>query len=149
MAVIKDGIAATHVIDYEQESFRAIEKVPALALARTGELSASMCSVATAARPSALFDPAYYEELIARPFREGTISESPRSSRLRPLHARRDGRLVKRTRACSADRPVLRPVVLHRMPGMRAGMPGRWPSPTRSTRSPTFSSPGNRRRGPD
>ena len=77
MSVIEDGIAATHAIDYEQESFRAIEDSPALPLVRTAALSAAMCSVATSPRPSALFDPAYYEDLIARPFREGTISEAP------------------------------------------------------------------------
>lgn len=77
MSVIEDGIAATHVIDYTQASFAAIAAVPAVPLVRTGALSASMCAVATSARPSALFDPAYYEDLMARPFREGTIAESP------------------------------------------------------------------------
>ncbi len=33
-------------------------------------------SVATA-RTSGLFDPAYYEEVIAKPFREGVIDEAP------------------------------------------------------------------------
>ena len=36
-----------------------------------------MCPTAAEPRSSNLFDPAYYEDLMARPFREGTIGESP------------------------------------------------------------------------
>src|SRR5665811_341842 len=43
----------------------------------TGAVSASMCPTAAEPRSSNLFDPAYYEDLMARPFREGTIGESP------------------------------------------------------------------------
>jgi pyruvate-ferredoxin/flavodoxin oxidoreductase len=78
MAVIEDGIQATHLVDYESESFRAIEEEPVAARSvRTTALSASMCPAASNPRASALFDPAYYEDLVARPFREGTISEAP------------------------------------------------------------------------
>jgi pyruvate-ferredoxin/flavodoxin oxidoreductase len=77
MAVILDGIEATHVVDYENATFRSIDETPALRHLRTIDLSASMCSTAAASRPSALFDPTYYEDLMARPFREGTIGESP------------------------------------------------------------------------
>jgi pyruvate-ferredoxin/flavodoxin oxidoreductase len=77
MAVIADGIEATHVVDYETPAFLKIEAEPAARALRTTALSASMCPSASGARTSGLFDPAYYEDLVARPFREGTISESP------------------------------------------------------------------------
>ncbi len=76
MAVIIDGIEATRLVDYDTAVFRSIDETPALRHLRTVDLSASMCATA-ATRESALFDPAYYEDLMARPFREGTISESP------------------------------------------------------------------------
>ena len=40
-------------------------------------LSAAMCTSPTASASSGLFDPAYYEDLVARPFREGTMAEAP------------------------------------------------------------------------
>lgn len=77
MAVIHDGIEATHVLDYDAPEFVAIDSEPANRVVRTTALSASMCPTASDERATNLFDPAYYEDLIARPFREGTISEAP------------------------------------------------------------------------
>ncbi|WP_263732028.1 2-oxoacid:acceptor oxidoreductase family protein [Cellulomonas sp. SG140] len=77
MAVIRDGVAATHLVAYDEPEFLAAEQQPAVRSNRTLALSASMCPTATGARATALFDPAYYEDLIARPFREGTIGEAP------------------------------------------------------------------------
>ena len=77
MHVISDGMAATVVVDYNAPEFREVDASPAVVPARTAALSASMCPVATTEGTTALFDPAYYEDLIARPFREGTISEAP------------------------------------------------------------------------
>jgi pyruvate-ferredoxin/flavodoxin oxidoreductase len=77
MAVIDDGIGATHLVDYNTPAFEAIEKETVLPIIRTAALSASMCPTVSEERASALFDPAYYEDLIARPFRQGTMSESP------------------------------------------------------------------------
>jgi pyruvate-ferredoxin/flavodoxin oxidoreductase len=77
MAVIDDGIGATHLVDYSTPAFAAIEKETVLPIIRTSAISASMCPTASEERASGLFDPAYYEDLIARPFREGTMSESP------------------------------------------------------------------------
>ncbi len=76
MAVIRDGIEATHAVDYDAPEFVAIDAEPNGKVVRTAALSAAMCNV-DATRTSGLFDPAYYEDLIARPFRDGTISESP------------------------------------------------------------------------
>ncbi len=77
MSVIDDGINATHLVEYNTPAFEAIEKETVLPIIRTGAISASMCPTASEERTSALFDPVYYEDLIARPFREGTMSESP------------------------------------------------------------------------
>jgi pyruvate-ferredoxin/flavodoxin oxidoreductase len=77
MAVIREGIGATRVVDYDAPAFREIDDHPAPQPLLTVALSASMCPSTTAARTSGLFDPGYYEELAARPFREGTIGETP------------------------------------------------------------------------
>ena len=77
MAVITDAIAAINPIDYEADEFVAVDAEPAAVRYRTVALSASMCPVAAEPRATALFDPAYYEDLAARPFREGTVGESP------------------------------------------------------------------------
>jgi len=78
MAVVADGIAATTRIDYDDPALVAIDEAPVQrAPLLTVALSASMCPSTTAERTSGLFDPAYYEDLMARPFREGTIGEAP------------------------------------------------------------------------
>ncbi len=78
MAVIREGMEAATVVDYDTPEFVAIDEdtAPAHTL-RSVALSASMCTTPSTSSASALFDPAYYEDLVARPFREGTIGESP------------------------------------------------------------------------
>ena len=76
MAVIADGIAATTPVEYDEPAFLAIDDEAVRPhLMHSPSVSASVCSTSTG--PSGLFDPAYYEDIVARPFREGTISESP------------------------------------------------------------------------
>ncbi len=75
MAVIREGIEAAHVVDYETPEFIAIDELPPALTLHTITTSSDMCGSSSGA--SALFDPAYYEDLIARPFREGTIGEAP------------------------------------------------------------------------
>jgi pyruvate-ferredoxin/flavodoxin oxidoreductase len=77
MAVIVDGIGATHHVDYDAPEFQDVGERPSSAPLLTVALSASMCPSTTAERTSGLFDPAYYEDLVMRPFREGTIAEAP------------------------------------------------------------------------
>ena len=77
MSVIKDGIAATVLVDYDQPEFLEADKKHAAPMLISAALSASMCPTASEPRASNLFDPEYYEDLMARPFREGTIGESP------------------------------------------------------------------------
>ena len=75
MAVIVDGMAATRALDLADVS-ADLDTTPARPR-RSAAVSASMCPTALTPRASALFDPAYYEDLAARPFREGTIGEAP------------------------------------------------------------------------
>ena len=75
MAVIREGMAATQVVEYDTPLFLAIDENPPVALRHSVAPSAAMC--ATAASTAGLFDPAYYEDATARPFREGTIGEAP------------------------------------------------------------------------
>jgi pyruvate-ferredoxin/flavodoxin oxidoreductase len=77
MAVINDGMTATTVVDYQAAEFFEVERSPRAVSARTVALSAAMCPAASESRATALFDPEYYEDLVARPFREGTIAEAP------------------------------------------------------------------------
>ncbi|SFC58090.1 2-oxoacid:acceptor oxidoreductase family protein [Tropicimonas isoalkanivorans] len=77
MAVIRDGLEATVAVDYTAPEFQEIaattDRVPAYSPA----ISASMCRVNWDASPTGLFDHEYYEELMATPFREGTVGEAP------------------------------------------------------------------------
>ncbi len=75
MAVIREGIEATVAVDYDAPEFRAIDDAPPVLALHSISTSAETCASSTGA--SALFDPAYYEDLVARPFREGTIGEAP------------------------------------------------------------------------
>ena len=78
MAVIEDGIEATCRVDYDAPEFLAIDQEPApLRTRRTAAVSASMCPSSTASGSSGLFDPAYFDDIIARPFSDGSIGEAP------------------------------------------------------------------------
>ncbi len=76
MAVIHDGIEAVREVDYNRPEFAQIDAKPAPIMLRNASLSASMCHAGGSGH-AGLFDREYYDEMIARPFREGTISEAP------------------------------------------------------------------------
>ncbi|HMO11208.1 MAG TPA: hypothetical protein PKB06_06865, partial [Actinotalea sp.] len=77
MAVIRDAVHAVVPVDYDDPELVAIDADAAPArLVRPVSISADMCS-SDNLTASALFDPAYYEDIMARPFREGTIAEAP------------------------------------------------------------------------
>ncbi|MBB4266418.1 2-oxoacid:acceptor oxidoreductase family protein [Roseospira visakhapatnamensis] len=77
MAVIRDGMTATVEVPYDEPAFLDAEQANEAADARTVALSALPCGLGGGCSPSALFDPAYFEDMAGRPFREGTIGESP------------------------------------------------------------------------
>ena len=77
MAVIRDAVDAVVRVDYDAPELVAIDADAAQPrLVRPSSASQEMCS-SDAATAAGLFDPAYYEDIVARPFREGTIGESP------------------------------------------------------------------------
>ncbi|MFL9826438.1 2-oxoacid:acceptor oxidoreductase family protein [Rhodoplanes sp. SY1] len=77
MAVIKEGLEATQALDYTRPEFVEAETEAGVQQLRTVAISAAMCKAAGAAPAEGIFDRAYYEEVIAAPFRDGTIGEAP------------------------------------------------------------------------
>ena len=77
MKVIHDGAEATRKVDYESASFAKIDAKPAPIALHNVSLSASMCQTAESGGCGGMFDREYFDEMIAKPFREGTIGEAP------------------------------------------------------------------------
>ncbi|WP_213992888.1 2-oxoacid:acceptor oxidoreductase family protein [Sodalis sp. dw_96] len=77
MAVIHDGIAATRRVDYVSAAFIDIAGQPASVSPYSVSLSAGHEHPEDTSVLNGLFDHEYYEETVARPFREGTIGEAP------------------------------------------------------------------------
>ena len=77
MAVIRDGLEHTVRVDYDAEALRRIDDLPDMLPLHTVQVSADMCNCSESSSCHGLFDRSYYEEMIAGPFRTGTISEAP------------------------------------------------------------------------
>ncbi len=77
MAVIREGAEATHKVDYSGAAFARIDAKPAPIMLHNVQLSASMCQSTGSAGCGGMFDREYFEDMIAKPFRDGTISEAP------------------------------------------------------------------------
>jgi len=80
MAVISDGIEETHKVDYTAPALVKIDSRPAPIALHNVTLSALMCQPSGSSGSSGcggLFDRDYFDEMIAKPFREGTIGEAP------------------------------------------------------------------------
>lgn len=77
MAVIREGIEATHKVDYESAAFTRVDAKPAPIMLRNASISASMCGTAGTSSCGGLFDREYYDDMIASHFRNGTVGESP------------------------------------------------------------------------
>jgi pyruvate-ferredoxin/flavodoxin oxidoreductase len=75
LAAVRDGMKAL-AVDYTDPAFAEVIADPILAGVRES-LSVAMTPSVARERTSGLFDPGYYEEMMARPFREGTIDEAP------------------------------------------------------------------------
>lgn len=76
MAVIAEGAEATHAVAYNDEAFKSAEANAPVSKARSVSISASICSLDTNS-PAGIFDDQYYEDVLAGPFKDGTIGESP------------------------------------------------------------------------
>ncbi|HEX5650160.1 MAG TPA: 2-oxoacid:acceptor oxidoreductase family protein [Steroidobacteraceae bacterium] len=77
LAVMRDGLAATRRVDYEAPEFVAVDSQPSARPKRSVAISAGMCRAAGASPDGGFFDRDYYEQMIATPFREGSIAEAP------------------------------------------------------------------------
>ncbi|MDR1368141.1 MAG: 2-oxoacid:acceptor oxidoreductase family protein, partial [Candidatus Accumulibacter sp.] len=76
MAIIREGIQSTHRVDYTLAALARIDANPAPIVLRNASLSASMCRLPGASETAGLFDRDYFNDIVAGPFREGTISEA-------------------------------------------------------------------------
>lgn len=77
MAVIREGVEATCKVDYASAAYLKIDARPAPIPLHNVSLSASMCQTAGSSGCGGLFDREYFDDMIAKPFREGTIAEAP------------------------------------------------------------------------
>jgi pyruvate-ferredoxin/flavodoxin oxidoreductase len=77
LAVMREGWEATKRVDYESPEFAAIDGQPIVKARRSVAISAGMCRVGGATPDGGFFDREYYDEMIAAPFRDGTIAEAP------------------------------------------------------------------------
>ncbi|HXW09933.1 MAG TPA: 2-oxoacid:acceptor oxidoreductase family protein, partial [Steroidobacteraceae bacterium] len=77
LAVMREGLAATRRVDYETAAFAAVDTQPPTRPKRSVAISAGMCRASSASPDGGFLDRDYYEQMIAAPFREGTIAEAP------------------------------------------------------------------------
>jgi pyruvate-ferredoxin/flavodoxin oxidoreductase len=75
MSVIREGLEATRKVDYDDPAFAAVESDDVINI--DAALAASMVRPACAAVDGGLFDPGYYDDVVASRFRNGTVSEAP------------------------------------------------------------------------
>ena len=77
ITVIKEAFEATKKVEYTAPEFAEVEKAPAIANARSVAISAGMCDVGRPSATSNFGDHQYYDDMVAAPFRDGTIAEAP------------------------------------------------------------------------
>ena len=77
MKVISEGIEATTRVDYTDAAFASIDARPAPIALRNVSLSAAMCQASGSSACSGMFDRDYFNDIVATPFKEGTIGEAP------------------------------------------------------------------------
>lgn len=77
MAVIREGIEATHKVDYSNAAFAKAEAQTAASSSRSVAISARMCRASGSPGSAGFGDRGYYDDVVASHFREGTISEAP------------------------------------------------------------------------
>ncbi len=78
MACVLDAAEAAVRVDYDSPELAGVSDLAAPLPLRTAALSAEMAGCGTGCGPmGGMFDFSYYDLMTGRPFREGTISESP------------------------------------------------------------------------
>ena len=77
LTVIKEAFEATKKVDYTAPQFVEVEKAPAKAEGKSALISASMCKANRPTASANFLDAEYFDDIVAQPFRDGTISEAP------------------------------------------------------------------------
>jgi pyruvate-ferredoxin/flavodoxin oxidoreductase len=77
LTVIKEAFAATKKIEYTRPEFAEAEKAAAKANGASSTISASMCRLNRPDATANFLDAEYFNDIVAQPFRDGTISEAP------------------------------------------------------------------------
>ena len=77
IAVMREGLAATQRVDYDAPELVVMDGQPVAKPRRGVAISAGMCRKGGAISDGGFFDREYYEEMMAGPFREGTVAEAP------------------------------------------------------------------------
>ncbi len=77
MAVIREGVEAACKVDYNTAGFAKIDAKPAPISLLNVSLSASMCQSSGSSGCGGMFDREYFNDMVATPFKEGTIGEAP------------------------------------------------------------------------
>ena len=77
MAVIREGAEATRKVNYESAAFIKIDARPAPIALHNVSLSASLCQSSGSSGCGGMFDREYFDDMVAKPFREGSIAEAP------------------------------------------------------------------------
>ena len=77
MAVMREGLEATQRVDYDTPDFAVVDARPVERARRTVAISAGMCRISGASPDGGFLDRGYYEDMVAAPFREGTVAEAP------------------------------------------------------------------------
>ena len=77
MAVIREGLEATQKVDYSDPEFERAEKAAVRPKGRSVAISAALCRAAGSTASAGFLDRDYYEDMVAVPFRDGTIAEAP------------------------------------------------------------------------
>ena len=72
MAVVYDGIDAAQPVNYAPYAADTHADTP-----KTPVLSSRLSPLTSQSTPSALFDPAYFDDILGRPFREGWADQAP------------------------------------------------------------------------
>ena len=77
MAVMREGIEATHRVDYDKPGFAEVEQQVANVAGRGVAISASMCRATAPASAAGFLDRDYYDDVVLSHFRDGTVAEAP------------------------------------------------------------------------
>jgi len=77
MEVVREGLQATHPVDYNDPAFKEAEQLVPVPTGPGIAVSASMVKAAGEPATSAFFDKDFYQEVMAKRFTDGTIGEAP------------------------------------------------------------------------